>query len=368
MTRQIVNDESRRAMLIDLRSDTLTKPIDSMRQAMFDAVVGDDGRTSRDGKGEDPTVNRLEDLAAKVTGKEDAMFCNSGTIGNIIALMTHCTRGDLVAVGANSHLYKSEKSPFMESYFGLDPVLYEADNRGVPRVDSLASHFRKRNTNLLCLENSNNFFGGACMSAKETKAICELANEYSVPVHLDGARIFNVAAYYDLPVSDLVAPVDSVMFSVSKGLGAPIGSLLCGSKAFIKQARSTRKLLGGGMRQVGIIAAAGIIGIEIQSQRLKEDHEHAYLLASKIVGNTKIKVNLENVQTNIVIIDVSNSGYSAAKFEMELAERGLYVKAVSNNHIRMTTYHGISTENVEKAAVIFNQYCHNLKEVDSDIE
>ncbi|MEH7343177.1 GntG family PLP-dependent aldolase [Bacillus sp. JJ1532] len=346
--------------MVDLRSDTLTKPTGAMRRAMYEAIVGDDGRSNQDGKGEDPTVNTLEDLAANITGKEDAMFCNSGSIGNIIAMMTHCIRGDIVAIEENSHIYKSERSPFMKNYFGLQPVSYETDEFGIPKIENLKSIFLQGETKLLCLENSNNFKGGTCMSAQETEVICKLAKECKIPVHLDGARIFNAAAYYNLSVKELVAPVDSIMFCVSKGLSAPIGSLLCGSKEFIQQARTTRKLLGGGMRQSGIVAAAGILGITEESQRLKEDHEHAYLLASKIAENKNIKLNLGMVQTNIVVVDVSPSGYSAGKFESDLMERGLKVKSMSDKYVRMTTYRGISKDDIEKAAEIFNGYCNEL--------
>ncbi|MFT4415434.1 GntG family PLP-dependent aldolase [Fredinandcohnia humi] len=346
--------------MIDLRSDTLTKPTESMRRAMYEAVVGDDGRVDLEGKGEDPTVNALENLASKITGKEDAMFCNSGTIANIIALVTYCQRVETVAISKYNHIYYSERSPFMEEYFGLKPSFYDIDEKGVPDLQSLHSIFMDGASKLLCLENSNNFKGGTCMSVQQTEEICSAAKKYKIPVHMDGARIFNVASYYDIPVKELLNSVDSVMFCLSKGLGAPIGSLLCGSKEFIGRARGIRKLLGGGMRQAGIVAAAGIIALQEEVERLKEDHKLAKLLASKLVTNKKIKIDPELVDTNIVTVDVSPSGYSAKKFEVDLETYGLKVKSMSEQYVRMTTYRGITLDDIENAATIFNDYCTKL--------
>ncbi|WP_449539354.1 GntG family PLP-dependent aldolase [Ferdinandcohnia sp. Marseille-Q9671] len=346
--------------MIDLRSDTLTKPTKAMRNAMFQAIVGDDGRVNEEGKGEDPTVNSLESLAARITGKEDAMFCNSGTMANIIALVTHCQRGDAVAISQFNHIFYSERSPFMNEYFGLQPVFYDTDKKGVPQKNHLQTILKDGVIKLLCLENSNNFRGGTCMSVQKTEEISSLAKKYKIPIHMDGARIFNVATFYNIPVQELLNPVDSVMFCLSKGLGAPLGSLLCGKKEFIKKARRIRKLLGGGMRQAGIVAGAGIIAIQNEVERLKEDHKLAKILVNKIKDNKNIKVDPDLVDTNIVTVDVSLSGYSAKKFENELEKCGLKIKSMSDQYVRLTTYRGVSLRDIEKAAIIFNDYCNKL--------
>nr|WP_309098890.1 GntG family PLP-dependent aldolase [Fredinandcohnia onubensis] len=346
--------------MIDLRSDTLTKPTESMRRAMFKAVVGDDGRWGKEGKGEDPTINRLEDLAARITGKEESLFCNSGTMANIIALVTNCQRGDAVAISKYNHIYYSEKSPFMDEYFGLKPTFYDTDEKGFPNKKHLQSIFKDRAINLLCLENSNNFKGGTCMSVQQTEEICSLAKEYNIHIHMDGARIFNVATHYKIPVKELLVSVDSVMFCLSKGLSAPIGSLLCGSKEFIKRARKVRKLLGGGMRQAGIVASAGILALQEEVERLNDDHQHAQILASLLKNCKNVIVQPDLVETNIVNVDVSLSGYPAKKFEHELLNAGLMVKSMSEEIVRMTTYRGISKADIEKAAKIFLNYCNEL--------
>ena len=346
--------------MIDLRSDTLTKPTEEMRRAMYIAEVGDDGRTSLQGKGEDPTVNKLEEQAAKVTGKEDALFCSSGSQANIIALLTHCKRGDAVVIGETSHINQSEKLPFMEEYYGLNPKFFLTVEYGLPNSESVNIFLREDKVSLLCLENSNSFESGTCMTVEQTAAICALSNRHNVPVHLDGARIFNVAAHYNLPVANLVSSVDSIMFCLSKGLGAPVGSMLCGSKEFIKRARTIRKLLGGGMRQAGIIAAAGIISIQSNSKRLIQDNENAYFLATQLAHNECFKLDLASIQTNIVTLDISASGYTSQYFESELAKRGLKVKSTSDRHIRMTTYAEIHKRDVVEAAKIINVFCKSL--------
>ncbi|QQK75366.1 aminotransferase class V-fold PLP-dependent enzyme [Salicibibacter cibarius] len=321
---------------------------------MYEAEVGDDGRA------EDPTVNKLENIAADVTGKEAALFCNSGTMANLIALLTHCTRGDNVLAGESSHINKSEKAPFMDSIGGLIPRFFETDECGAPEMDSIQQLMNEHEIKLLCLENTNNFNGGTCMSKEQTDAICKAAHEHNIPVHLDGARIFNASVHLNTPVKQLVDSVDSLMFSLSKGLGAPVGSLLCGEKTFIESARNIRKLLGGAMRQSGVVAAAGIAAIQHEADRLKKDHEKAYLLASMLKNNDKIDIQMDNVQTNIVIADVSPSGLSAKTFESNLLQRGLKVKSITGDHVRMTTYREITKDDIIRAANLFNAYCDEL--------
>ncbi len=346
--------------MIDLRSDTLTKPTEAMRKAMAAAKVGDSGRTNAGGRGEDPTVNRLEDMAARLMGKEAAMFVPSGTMGNLAALMTHCSAGRRVAVEKNLHVYKNEKAAFQTRPGGLIPEFYENDHRSYPKVESIEAILNQKQIALLCLENTHNYGGGTCVNRAQINSICALARKKGVSVHLDGARINNAALYLQTPVDKLVSGVDTVMFCLSKGLGAPVGSMLCGSHDFIFEARQTRKLLGGTMRQAGVLAAAGIVAIERQRDRLIEDHHHARLLAESIASNRKIKINLEEIQTNIVRVDVSPSGRDAKTFQQLLESKGLKTNAVSDRFIRMVTYREIGKEGILKAAEIINTCCQAL--------
>ena len=346
--------------MIDLRSDTLTKPTEEMRKAMYAAEVGDAGRTDAGGRGEDPTVNHLEDMAARLTGKEAAMFVPSGTMGNLAALMTHCAAGQRVAVEKNLHVYKNEKAAFQTRPGGLIPEFYEADDQSYPRVESIEAILNQKQIALLCLEDSHNYGGGNCMTRDQINSLCALARKKGAAVHLDGARINNAAFYLQTPVDQLVAEVDTVMFCLSKGLSAPVGSMLCGSRDFILEARRTRELLGGKLRQAGIVAAAGIVAIEQQRERLIEDHQHARLLAESIADNPNIKIDMKEVQTNIVRMDVSPGGQDARKLQAAFESRGLKAKAVSENFIRMVTYREIGKENIIKAAEIINECCQAI--------
>ncbi len=347
--------------MIDLRSDTLTKPSEAMRKAMYAAEVGDAGRTDAGGRGEDPTVNRLEDMAARLTGKEAAMFVPSGNMGNLAALMTHCAAGQRVAVEKKLHVYHNEKAAFQVRPGGLVPEFFETDDQSYPRLESIKKILNQRQIALLCLENTHNYGGGNCLSKDAITAICALAKAKDVPVHLDGARINNAALYLQTPVDELVASVDTVMFCLSKGLGAPVGSMLCGRHDFIFEARKTRKFLGGTMRQAGVLAAAGIVAIEQQRDRLIEDHQHARLLAERIAHNRNIRLNVAAVQTNIVKLDVSPSGLDARAFKEALASRGLRANAVSDRFIRLVTYREIGKDDILRAAEIINACCRELK-------
>jgi threonine aldolase len=346
--------------MIDLRSDTLTRPTAEMRKAMYDADVGDSGRTDSDGRGEDPTVNRLEDIAAQLMGKEAAMFVPSGTMGNLIALMTFCSIGQQVGVEKTFHVYNTEKAAFMNRPGGLIPEFFEIDEQSIPDLDSIKSLLDSKKIDLLCLENSHNFAGGTCLTKDRMNAICFLAKQDGIPVHLDGARVNNASIYLNTPVNELVAPVDTVMFCLSKGLGAPVGSMLCGSRDFIVEARKTRKFIGGTMRQAGVLAAAGIVAIQRGRDRLIEDHENARLLAERINLNGKVSINMEDVQTNIVRMDIKPSGCDANKFQKELGIKGLKVNAISENLIRMVTYREIQKKDVIEASNIINGYCESL--------
>jgi len=346
--------------MIDLRSDTLTKPTQEMRKAMCDAEVGDAGREDSIGRGEDPTLNRLEDMAARLMGKEAAMYVPSGTMANLTALMTFCSTRQHVAIEENLHVYRNEKAAFEERPGGLIPEFFETDSLSTPEPDSIETLLEEKKINLLCLENTHNFAGGACLSKEQMKSICSIAQKKGVPVHLDGARINNASIYLNTPVDELVAPVDSVMFCLSKGLGAPVGSILCGSSDFIIEARKTRKLIGGTMRQAGVLAAAGIVAIEKERSRLIEDHENARLLAERIQPNDKIDLDMKTVQTNIIKVDVSPSGFDAKTFQQGLEKRGLKVLVTGEQFIRIVTHRGIRTEDVLEASTVFNEYCASL--------
>jgi threonine aldolase len=346
--------------MIDLRSDTLTKPTSEMRKAMYDAEVGDAGRTDSNGRGEDPTINMLEDLAAQLMGKEEAMFVPSGTMGNLIALMTFCPIGERVGVEKTLHVFNNEKAAFMNRPGGLIPEFYKTDHKSIPCLDSIKSLLDDKKINLLCLENSHNFAGGTCLTKIQINDIYLLAKQHSVPIHMDGARVNNASIYLNTPVSEIVAPVDTVMFCLSKGLGAPVGSMLCGCRDFIAEARKIGKFIGGTLRQSGIMAAAGIVAIQEGRGRLIEDHENASLLAEKLKSNSKIIINMEDVQTNIVRMDVTPSGYDAKIFQKELKIRGLKVGAISENLIRMVTYREIQKKDVIEASNIINEYCASL--------
>lgn len=342
--------------MIDLRSDTLTQPTEAMRQAMYMAEVGDDSRTTHKGHGEDPTVLALEDLACDLTRKEAALFCNSGTMANYIGLLSYCKRGDKVLLSKKSHIYRSEKAPFMEDLFGLVPVFYNENKYGIPDVKSIEKILQTENIKMLCIENTNNYYGGTCIPQEKLSKISALAKKKGIPAYLDGARIFNASVALDMPLRDLCIPVDSLMFCLSKGLGAPVGSVLCGSTGFIEKARKIRKLLGGAMRQAGILAAAGMLAIEQSNERIMNDHENAKLLAKSIESNSTATIDYPSVQTNIVRIDISNSGFTAQKMEEDLFECGLKIKSVGDSYLRMTVYDGIRKEQISKAAEIFNTY------------
>ncbi len=346
--------------MIDLRSDTLTKPTPEMRTAMYEAEVGDAGRENAGGRGEDPTVNRLEDLAAGLMRKEAAMFVPSGTMANLVALMTHCTAGRRVGVEKKLHVYHNEKAAFCPRPGGLVPEFFEADDQSSPDPESIKAILDQRKIALLCLENSHNYGGGNCLTGDRINFICSMVRDKGVAVHLDGARINNAAIYLDTPVDELVAMVDTVMFCLSKGLGAPVGSILCGSHDFIVEARQTRKFLGGTMRQAGVLAAAGIVAIQQARQRLIEDHQNARLLVESIAPNCKIKADPDEVQTNIVRLDVSPNGHDAKTIQQLLESRGLKVNAVSEKFIRMVTYREIGKDDILQAAHIINQCCQAL--------
>lgn len=314
-----------------------------MREAMKNAEVGDDVYQ------EDPSVNQLERLSAKKVGKEEALFVPSGTMGNLIAVLTHCQRGEEVILEAESHMYYYEVGG-MSAVAGVIPRLIESD-KGVLNPQKIKRILREKNihypkTTLICLENTHNRAGGTIVSPKITEEICQLAHQSNILIHLDGARIFNAAIALNIEPDILTKDVDSVMFCLSKGLSAPVGSILAGSKEFIQKARKNRKLLGGGMRQAGILAAAGIIALEKMIERLEEDHKNAQILGEGLAKIEGIKVDLETVQTNMVYFDLQESGMDTYKFLPKLAEYNILGSPRPPTKVRLVTHYGINREDI----------------------
>lgn len=329
---------------IDLRSDTVTQPTESMRRAMANAEVGDDVM------GEDPTVHRLEELAASTFGKEAAMLVPSGTMGNQIALLTHTRRGDEIIVESESHIHFYEVGGIgalagvqTRTIMGEAGVLDPDKVRIAIRVDDI--HFPR--TGLICLENTHNRAGGTVMCLDEMEALAAVAKEHNIPIHVDGARIFNAATNLGISVKELTKDADTVMFALSKGLAAPIGSMLVGTASWIKRARKWRKMLGGGMRQAGIIAAAGIIGLEEMIHRLEEDHQLASKLAEGLANMPGISINLKRVQTNIVVLDITETNMSVPVFLERLKAEGVLATSFGENLVRMVTHKDITTEDID---------------------
>jgi threonine aldolase len=311
--------------MIDLRSDTVTRPTPEMRRAMAEAEVGDDVY------GEDPTVNLLEKRAAEIVGKEAALFVPTGTMGNTIALKMHTEHGQEVICDARSHVLNYELA-MMAWFCGCvaRPISTShglLDWNGINgEIRPLGPHWAP--TGLIALENTHNMAGGTVYPQDQFDEICDRAHEAGLPVHLDGARVFNAAVSLGTPVARVVEKVDSVMFCLSKGLGAPVGSMLAGRSRDIERGRLYRKRLGGGMRQAGVLAAAGLLALEKMSQRLAEDHSNARLLAEGIADIPGLKVDLRSVQTNIVIFDITDTGYDSRTYGELLKERGVLANGV----------------------------------------
>ncbi|HEY0461714.1 MAG TPA: low-specificity L-threonine aldolase [Pyrinomonadaceae bacterium] len=332
--------------MIDLRSDTVTKPTPRMRRAMAEAEVGDDVY------GEDPTVNQLQERAAEVFGKEAALFVPTGSMGNQIAVKLHTKAGDEVIIEERGHIFNYEMgTPSVVAGVMMRPVR-AASGDGMLTWEEIESALHIDQpyyacpTGLICLENTHNFGGGSVMSASETSEICENAHKLNLPVHLDGARIFNSAVAQNETVQNLSANCDSVQFCLSKALGAPVGSMLLGKKDFIAEARKWRKRLGGGMRQVGVLAAAGLIALEESPQRLYIDHENARALAEGVADLRGVAIDAEKVQTNIVIFDVTATGKTSAEICSALKEQEIYAIPFGKA-IRMVTHFDVSRADIE---------------------
>lgn len=338
--------------IIDLRSDTVTQPTPEMRDAMFRAEVGDDVYC------EDPTVNRLQTLSAEMMGKEDALFVTSGTMGNLISVLSHCQRGDEAIMGDLGHTFLFEAGG-IAALGGVFPHTLPNQPDGTLKLDAIRQAIRPNDihhpvSKLIILENTHNRCGGVVLSKAYCDEVGRFARERGLEVHLDGARIFNAAVASKVPAKDLAAFADSVTFCLSKGLSAPVGSVLCGSHEFIEKARRLRKMLGGGMRQAGILAAAGIVALESMVDRLAEDHKRAKDLAERLAGLPQIEFEMGMPQTNMVFPSLKKElSISGADFVTRLKKKGVLAGAVGGNRMRMVTHYGIEDEDIDFAFEAF---------------
>ena len=335
--------------MIDLISDTVTLPSQEMLQTVLTAPLGDAGRLDRFGRGGDPTTNELEDLAAELTGMEAAAFFPTGTIANTAALLSCCKRGEKVAVETRQHLWITEQICFQEELFGLIPVPYGLDQNKEPDREQLRQLLDREDIRLVCLENTHNFSGGTCISRETMDEIWTLCAKRHIPIHLDGARLFNAAEALQIAVSDITRYCSSVMFCVSKGLGAPIGSLLCGSETFISRAREARKLLGGTMRQSGVAAACGLYALRRNVSRLREDRQNAQHCAALLTDLQRIRIDTPP-QSNILLFDLRESGITGEDFCGKLEARGIRGSLVSEFEVRLVFHMGISRSDAAYAA------------------
>jgi threonine aldolase len=330
--------------IIDLRSDTVTLPSDAMRRAIAEAPVGDDVF------GEDPSIRQLEAMSAERTGKEAALFVASGTMSNLVAIMTHCGRGDEAIAGSESHILHYEVAgaagvagvqlrPVGNDARGrIDPAEVEATIRG--------ENVHLPSTTLLCLENTVNRCGGAVIRREEIEELADVAHRHGARVHIDGARIFNAGIALEVSVASLVAPADSIGFCLSKGLGAPVGSVLCGSAEFIARARKMRKMVGGGMRQGGIIAAAGVYALEHMVDRLADDHANAKTLARGLAELPMVELDPDSIETNIVIFGVRGDWLGFAR---SMKAAGVLSTVTAPGRLRMVTHYDIERADIDEA-------------------
>ncbi len=326
---------------IDLRSDTVTQPTPEMRRAMAEAEVADDVY------GEDPTMNRLQERAAQIFQKEAAIFVPTGTMGNQVAIRVHTQHGQEIICEERAHFINLE-SATVAAFSGCQPrTIYGEDGvitwEQIKKKIAPPAYYRAQ-TGLISLENTGSLAGGPVFPLDVSDEICDRAHEVGLPVHLDGARIFNAATAMGKPVAEITRKFDSVMFCLSKGLCAPVGSMLVGSKAFIDKARVFRKAMGGGMRQSGVLAAAGLIALEKMPARLKEDHENARLLAEGLAEIKGIKIDPKKVRTNILVFNITGTGMDTAEFSRKLGEKKVLAAGIDMEQMRFVTHNDVSRE------------------------
>lgn len=339
---------------IDLRSDTVTHPTEAMRQAMASAVVGDDVF------GEDPTVNKLQELAAEKMGKQAGLFVPSGTMGNLAGILAHCGRGDEVILGNKAHTFLYEAGG-VSALGGVHSCQLPNQVDGTLLLEDIQAAIRSKDAHqpisrLVCLENTHNRCGAVALTADYTRAVGELTHHNGLSLHLDGARIFNAAVKQGVPAKELAEPADSVTFCLSKGLSAPVGSVLCGNSEFIARAHRIRKQLGGGMRQAGILAAAGIVALETMVERLAEDHRRARYLAQGLSFLPWLIMDPETPQTNMIFMSLAGSFPADAKqVAEELSKMGIRVGVVGQRRFRLVTHYWIDDPAVDKAILAFQE-------------
>jgi threonine aldolase len=339
---------------IDLRSDTVTKPTPAMREAMARAEVGDDVYR------EDPTVIRLQEMAAERMGKEAGLFVPSGTMGNLAAVLAHCGRGDEVILGSKSHTFLFEAGG-VSALGGVHSCQVPNLPDGTMALEEIKAAIRPDDphdpiTRLVILENTHNRCGGVSLTTEYTRAVGELARQHGLALHLDGARIFNAAIDQGVEARELAAPADSVTFCLSKGLSAPVGSVLCGSRQFITRAHRMRKQLGGGMRQAGVLAAAGIVALETMIDCLAEDHARAQRLAQGLESVPGLILDPGTPHTNMIFCSLADEvNLTAAETVDRLSKLGVYVGAVAPRRFRIVTHYGITEEDVEQAVEAFGK-------------
>jgi threonine aldolase len=351
--------------MIDLRSDTTTLPTEEMREAMHRAELGDD---SREG---DPTVRRLEDTAAKMTGKEAALFVASGTMSNLVALLAHTGRGGEVLLDTESHIMRSE----MGGISSIAGLFYRTvpSTRGAPDLDELGANLNERlasnklATALVCVETTHNSAGGAVIPLDYLAKLRALTGEKSIPLHIDGARIFNAAVALGVPVAQIARHADSMGFCVSKGLSAPFGSVLCGSAAFIERARAYRRMVGGAMRQAGVMAAAGIVALETMVDRLADDHRRAKRIAEGVQAVDPRLTDPKSVETNIIMLEIGHSGVDAKTWIAALDKHGLKAGAWSRKSLRLVTHRHIDDAAAEKVPGIIRTVSAELVRRDAKV-
>jgi threonine aldolase len=338
---------------VDLRSDTLTRPTPSMLKAMAEAQVGDDVF------GEDPTINKLEEMAADRLGKEAALFVASGTMGNLVSLLAHCGRGDEIILGSLSHTFFFEQGG-SAAVGGIHPRTVANQPDGTLALAEIEAAVRSDNihfplTRLIVLENTHNLCGGHPLDTDYMQAVGDIARRYGLKIHVDGARFFNAAVALDVKVDQLAAEADSVSFCLSKGLGAPVGSLVCGSRDFIFKARRARKVLGGGMRQAGVLAAAGIVALNEMVDRLVDDHANARKLADGLAEMPGLSIDPSLIKTDIVYFEVKRDDMTVAELVKRLEEQGVRMLPVGSGRIRAVTHYHITPDDIDYALGVFSK-------------
>jgi threonine aldolase len=338
---------------VELRSDTMTQPTPAMRKAMAEAEVGDDVF------GEDPTINRLQEIAAERLGKEAALLVTSGTMGNLVSLLTHCNRGDEIILGSHAHTFLFEQGG-SAGLGGIHPRTLSNQPDGKLAPDEIEAAVRGENdhfprTRLVVLENTHNYCSGYPLDVEYMKAVGDIARRHGLNVHVDGARLFNAAVALGVEAEELVADADSVSFCLSKGLAAPVGSIICGGKEFINEARRARKLVGGGMRQAGVLAAAGIVALSEMVDRLADDHANAKKLAEGLAEIPDISIDPQQIKTNIVFFDLTRANMTSEQLVERLEAEGVRMLPVGPQRLRAVTHYQITADDIDYTLGAFSK-------------